>query len=137
MDLNKDSTELLNILTYHNYGLLSNADSIDLSQTNRLALCTDKAIFILNYNFEWPSIINNSSPFKFFFNNSKQTTNSQKQPVQFETWLQDLAETKNESFYVNIIRSVQKSNLFSNLFNSFFQLKISYMQTNKKAFTNN
>ncbi|CAF0974565.1 unnamed protein product [Brachionus calyciflorus] len=130
--LSKETTELLNNLTYQNYGILSNSNSTDLSSTNRLAICTDKLIIIINQNLQWPSLLNNPSPFKFFLNDKKSQTHN-KQKVQLEQWIQDLIDSKNDSHFINIIRHVPKSTKHTQIFKQFFTLD-EYKQSKYKSF---
>ena len=129
--LNSDFTELLNTLTYTNYGKFLNSNCIDLSNSNRFALATDKCIFILNLNLDWPSLIKNSSPFKFFNSaNTNSNTKQANQPIQLDSWIRDLNETKNESFYINVIRNINHSNKIHELYKNFYQLEEN--QSNKR-----
>lgn len=128
----KDHIELLNNLKYTNYGQVRESNSIDISATNRLSICTDKCLFILNQNFEWPSQLNNSSPFKFFIDH-KTHTEKNKHQVQIDEWIQDLNESKNETFYINVIRSVPKSESFLKIFIKFQDLA-EYKNSKHKSF---
>ena len=118
-----ETTELINTITYYNYGKILNSNCCDLSNSNRLAICTDKCLFVLNFNLNWPSSIVNSSPAKFLneLNQTHQSTGTKSKPnAQIDSWIQDLIETRNEAFYVNIIRSVQRSKLVFKLYKNFF-----------------
>jgi hypothetical protein len=52
-----ESTELLNTVKY-NYGrLVDNLNCCSYQKnSNRLAICTDKSLFIVNLNFNWPQV---------------------------------------------------------------------------------
>lgn len=127
----KDNVELLNTITYKNYGQLAGSNSVSLSNhTNNLALATDKCLILLNYNFDWPSSIYGHTPYKYFYSSSG-TDGSLKssQTANFDSWLQELHECKNESFYVNTIRSVPKSTKYFDMCRRFF--KLDGIKTNK------
>ncbi|RNA25451.1 hypothetical protein BpHYR1_034489 [Brachionus plicatilis] len=124
--------ELLNNLKYTNYGQVREPNSIDMSLSNRLAICTDKCVVLLNQNFEWPSQLNNSSPFKFFLNQKLQNDKN-KQQIQIDEWIQDLNESKNETLSISVIRSVPKSDKFLNIFQKFQDLS-EYRNFKNKSF---
>lgn len=130
--LNFHSVEHLNSLTYYNYGDITSSNGCDLSSSNRLALCTDKCIFILSYNFMWPLSILNCSPAKFLndlnqepkitHSSSSAIRNSEKNKLQIDSWKRDLHDSKNEAFYLNIIRSIKKSQRILDVYLSYFSI---------------
>jgi hypothetical protein len=127
-----DFTELLNTMPYTNYGQFLNSNCSDLSNSNRLALATNKCIIILNLNLDWPSLISNSSPFKFFnLNNTTCGTKQLNQPIQLDSWIRDLNETRNESIYINVIRNINQSENIHQLYKKFYDLEENQLNKRK------
>jgi hypothetical protein len=135
-NLNFHSIEHLNSFTYYNYGEVSSASCSDLSKSNRLVVCTDKCILILNYNFIWPLSVVNCSPAKFLNDLNQEPKisqnistgpsalrNTDKSKLQIDSWKRDLNEARNESFFVNVIRSVRKSKSIFDFYMSFFNIE--------------
>jgi hypothetical protein len=135
-NFNLQSIEHLNSLTYYNYGEVLSSNCSDLSKSNRLALCTDKCIFILNFNFTWPLSVVNCSPAKFLNDLNQEPKisqnistgpsalrNTDKSKLQIDSWKRDLNEARNEAFYVNVIRSVKKSKAILDVYSSFFSIE--------------
>ena len=138
---NKNTTELINTLVYNNYGVIPNSRAVDLSKANNLALATDKCLCIINYNFDWPSSLNHSSANKYFQKSPPATKDSKSRSkpqsiVYVDSWIQDLHESKNESFFVNVIRSVPKSRMFIDLNKQFFSLDELNIKIKRKSFPN-
>jgi hypothetical protein len=132
----RDSTELLNSLVYTHYGVLHNSHSTHLSKANNLAVATNKCLLLLNYNFDWPSSLNHTSAVKYFqkqrtaaaakLNSSMASTNA---------WIQDLHECKNDAFVINVLWSVPRSKIYTDLFKQFFKLdELSTMRNKRKSF---
>ena len=135
------SIELLNALTYYNYGQLTSVHCSDLSESNRLALCTDKCLFLLNFNFMWPLSTLNCSPAKFLNDTNQEPSvckarstvsleaqasvmrNSDKSKLQIETWRHDLSDAQNEAFYVNVVCGLKKSQLILDVYMKFFDVE--------------
>ena len=134
--LNFHSIEHLNSFTYYNYGEVLSANCSDLSKSNRLAICTDKCILILNYNFMWPLSVVNCSPAKFLNDLNQEPKisqnissgpsalrNTDKSKLQIDSWKRDLNEARNESFFLNVIRCVKKSKAILDVYLSFFNIE--------------
>ena len=115
--------ELLNTISY-NYGKLADAAHCCSLQdnSNRLAVCTDKCIFIVNLNLNWPNACCGVTPAKFLTNQSK----SVKGACQMDAWVQDMAENRNELLYVNLIKSIDKSKRVETVYKEFFSIEESF-----------
>lgn len=133
MNLSRDSIELLNSLTYYNYGHVSTSSSssrcVHLSRTNRLALVTQKCLLIVNPNLEWPSKLKSSCAQKYLsepmlqYATSSANESSMLQRAQLDTWLQDLRDSRNASFYLNVVSYTPRSPLLVQLYSSLANLE--------------
>jgi hypothetical protein len=132
MLLNKESLDPLNSLTYNNYGRVICPQSCALSRTNRLALGTEKCLYILNFNFEWPSKIKNSCPQKYLNKVLQDSINKRlpaaskanKPRAHIDNWLQELREYKNESLFINIIQYKLVSKVVQRLYKKFLFVEV-------------
>jgi len=115
--------ELLNTISY-NYGKLADASNCCSLQenSNRLAVCTEKCIFIVNLNLNWPNASCGVTPAKFLSNQNKTV----KGTFQIDSWVQDMAENRNELLYVNLIKSIDKSKRVETFYKEFFSIEESF-----------
>ena len=123
-----ETSELLNTIKY-NYGKLNNSNCVDLSSANnRLAVCTEKCVYILNLNMNWPQ-----TPSKYVANYKKLASKKSpsstapnefaKQSFNMDSWLQDLQENKNELLFMNLIRNVIQSSRVESIYKEFINLE--------------
>jgi hypothetical protein len=125
MDLKIKSTELLNTIKY-NYGKLGNSKCADLSESNRLAICTDRCIYLINLNLNWPQPPTKySANYKKLSKNKLETNNNNtaKQSFNIDAWLQDLNESKNELIYLNLIRNVAQSSRIESVYKELISIE--------------
>lgn len=126
MNISKETTELLNSLTYHNYGHIVNSKCSHLSPTNRLAIVTQKCFLIVNPNLEWPAKLKASCAQKYISNSIVQdpSSNSENsaaaaasvQRAQIDTWIQDLRDAKRASFFINLVSYSHYSSIIAQIY---------------------
>jgi len=123
-----ESVELLNTIKY-NYGKLINSNCADISEANnRIAICTEKCIFIINLNMNWPRpaakyVANYRKLAEKKNTTTKATIESTKQSFNIDSWIQDLQENKNELLFLNLIQNVIQSYKIENIYREFLSLK--------------
>lgn len=112
MQLNKECLEELNSITYENsnYGQVWSSRSCHVSRTNRMALATNRCLFVLNMSLEWPSKLKTSCAQKYLnrlSSSAAEPTGSNRMHI--EQWIQDLRDVRNASFFANVITFAPRS----------------------------
>ena len=113
MQLNKECLEELNSITYENsnYGQVWSSRSCHASRTNRVALATNRCLFVLNMSLEWPSKLKTSCAQKYLnrLSSSAAAEPTGSNRMHIEQWIQDLRDVRNASFFANVITFAPRS----------------------------
>ena len=128
--------ELLNTLVYNNYGQVLSSCCVDVSLGNRLAIGTDRCLVLLGHNLDWPSSLLNSSPLKFLNKTTSAAAAAAAAATSavgskgaaaagnlMDAWIEDLAETSNESFSVHVVRVSNRSTPLVNFYKQYFDIE--------------